>query len=106
MDLPKLIDDLGINTDEMRLLKVMLKFNDVSEDMIRENFTIYRKFKEWEKKHPDEYPLLKTIETDKINIENQWFSICMWWDEYCDVRKKVASPEPKDMFINFKNYKP
>jgi len=104
MDIPKLVDDLGLNPEEMILFKAILKFDNVNEDMIRENFAIYRKFKEWEKKHPDAYPLLKKV--NPAWADTYWFAIQWWWDEYCEKRKKFASPNGEQLFAELRNCKP
>jgi len=103
MDLPKLVDDLGLNSEEMILLRAILKFDNVNEDMIRENFYIYRKFKQWEKKYPEAYPLLKKV--DPNWVDTYWFGIQWWWDEYCEKRKKFASPDAEQLFSELRNYK-
>lgn len=104
MDFPRLVDDLGLNSEEIILLRVFLKLKDNSEDEIKENFAIYRKFKEWTKKNPDVYPLLNNISKNLNQAQTQWLAIGIWWwDEYCNVRKKNSNPKEQDLFKAFKN---
>lgn len=100
MDYTWLIDELGLNAEEILLFNVLKKFENADEFSIREGISIFRKFREWHKENPNEFPdmgkpLQEGTEEGFLvsNVEISWFCIEAWWDLYCDARKKVASPK-------------
>jgi len=100
MDWTWLIDDLGLNAEEVLLFNTLKNFDDANEFTIRESIAIFRKFREWYKQNPNEFPDLgKPLEKGTEEgysvsyVEIRWFCILAWWDSYCDARKKVASPK-------------
>lgn len=106
MDVAKIIDDLGLKRDEVFALREMLSINyikPITEEKIRENFKIIRNFKKWQKRHPEDFPLLR--EFNPVDAEVQLEAILIWWWRYCDVRKKNSDPSEKDLFPEFQKYK-
>jgi hypothetical protein len=100
-----MIDDLGLNAEEVLLFDVLRKSDDASELTIRDGIAIFRKFKEWHKQNPNESPDLKeslikgSVDGGLVSyVEIQWFTIQVWWACYCDARKKVAYPKMGHIF--------